>query len=254
MTNTPTGIPTKTGTITRTPPNTFTPSRTATVTATPTITRTPTPTSALSGPVVSYAAAIAQDGCPFCCEYSCMLTPTPTPYIDENGRQVFVNHIGQFLLVVEARRGTSNSNPGTNLFPSGSDRGDLQVLVSEPIGDPSDPVGFGSTRVCDIGPPPTPFGGVPGIDPPTFGADQSITDAIHDMQCRFSIQETTAVACTRDNFGNFAYLGANTRTQFCYQVPMTAAFQRGRTIVAIQLRDLAGNLGPRKEIVVDVEP
>jgi hypothetical protein len=204
--------------------------------------------------VVSYAGAIAQDGCPFCCEFSCMLTPTPTPFINEDGRQVFVHHVGQFLLVIEGRRGTSNINPGTNLFPSGSDRGDLQVLVSAPIGDPSDSAGFGSTRVCDMGPPPTPFGGVPGINPPDFGPGQAVTDAIRDMECRFSIQETSAVACTRSKFGDFAYLGSGTRTQFCYQVPMTAAFQPGDTVVAIQLRDTAGNLGPRKEIVIRVEP
>jgi hypothetical protein len=224
------------------------------VTPTRTVTRTPTPTSALSGPVVSYAGAISQDGCPFCCEFSCMLTPTPTPFINDEGREVFVRSAGQFLLVIEGRRGASNLNPGTNLNPFGSDRGDLQVLLSMPIGDPGDPSGFGSTRVCDMGPPPTPFGGVPGINPPVFAPGQAVTDAIHDMQCRFSIQETTLVACTRSAFGDFAYRGSGTRTQFCYQVPMTAAFQPGDTVVAIQLRDVAGNLGPVKEIVVRVEP
>jgi hypothetical protein len=183
-----------------------------------------------------------------------MRTPTPTPFIDENGRQVFVHSVGQFLLVIEARRGASNSNPGTNLFPGTTDRGDLQVLVSRSTGDPTDPTGFGSTRVCDAGPPPTPFGGVPGVNPPDFAAGQSTTNAIRDMECRFSIQETSAVACTRNNFGDFAYRGTNTRTQFCYQVPMTAAFQEGDTEVAIQLRDLAGNIGPRKEIVIRVQP
>jgi hypothetical protein len=204
--------------------------------------------------VVSYVGAIAQDGCPFCCAFSCMGTPTPTPFINENGREVFVRSVGQFLLVIEGRRGSSNSNPGTNLFPGASDRGDLQVLLSRPIGDPSDPVGFGSTRVCDAGPPPTPFGGVPAVDPPDFAAGQFITNAIRDMECRFSIQATTAAACTRGKFGDFAYLGNGTRTQFCFQVPMTAAFQEGDTEMAIQLRDLAGNIGPRKEIVIRIQP
>ncbi|MBX3026038.1 hypothetical protein KF840_14110 [bacterium] len=183
-----------------------------------------------------------------------MLTPTPTPFINEDGREVFTHRVGQFLLVIEGRRGRSNLNPGTNLFPPSTDRGDLQVLVSRPIGDIRDPVGFGSTRVCDMGPPPTPFGGVPGTNPPVFASGQSITNAIRDMECRFTIQETTAVACTRTRFGDFGYLGTGTRTQFCYQVPMTAAFQPGDTVVAIQLRDSAGNLGPSKEIVVRVQP
>ena len=203
---------------------------------------------------MSYVGAISQDGCPFCCEFACQQTPTPTPFIDENGRQVFVHGVGQFLLVIEARRGTSNVNPGSNIFPSGSDRGDVQVLLSRPVGDPNDPTGFGSTAVCDMGPPPTPFGGVPGVDPPNFAPGDQITKAIQDLACRFSVQETSAVACTRTNFGDFAYRGAGTRTQFCYQVPMTAAFQEGDTVVAIQLRDLSGNLGPIKEIVVRVQP
>ncbi|MFN8642182.1 MAG: hypothetical protein U0802_11180 [Candidatus Binatia bacterium] len=183
-----------------------------------------------------------------------MLTPTPTPFIDDNGREVFVRNSGQFLLVVEARRGASGVNPGSNLLPFGDDRGDVQVLLSRPIGDVNDPVGFGSAAVCDMGPPPTPFGGVPGVDPPQFAPGDQITAAIQDMACRFSVQETSMVACTRGRFGDFAYLGSQTRTQFCYQVAMTAAFQPGDTVVAVQLRDLAGNIGPIKEIVVRVLP
>ena len=123
----------------------------------------------------------------------------------------------------------------------------MQVLVSRNIGN-------GSTAMCDAGPPPTPFGGVPGTDPTVFGPGQTITNAIVDMECRFSIQENTAVACTRDRQGDFAFLGSGTRKQFCYQVPETAEFPIGDTVVAIQLRDLAGNIGPKKEIVVRVLP
>ncbi len=148
--------------------------------------------------------------------------------------------------MIEGRRGTSNIDPGTNTLPTGGDRGDVQVLVSNPIGN-------GSGAVCDAGPPPTPFGGVPG-NPPVFGSGQSITDAIVDMECRFSVQENTTVACTRDRQGDFAFLGTQSRKQFCYQVPQTAEFPVGDTVIAIQLRDLAGNLGPKKEIVVRVTP
>lgn len=203
---------------------------------------------------MSYAGAIRQDGCPFCCEFLCQLTPTPTPFIDELGREVFVRSTGQFLLVIEGRRGTSNLNPGTNLFPIGSDRGDLQIVVSQPLGDPDDPVGFGSAAVCDMGPEPLPFGGVPAVIPTDFGPGQMITNAIQDMQCRFSVQEATNVACTRNRFGDFAYLNAATTRQFCFQVPGSAQFQPGDNLVVIQLRDAAGNIGPKKEIVVRVEP
>jgi hypothetical protein len=154
---------------------------------------------------------------------------------------------GSFLLVIEGRRGTSNVDPGTNTMPTGGDRGDVQVLVSRSIGN-------GSTAVCDAGPAPTPFGGVPGTDPTDFGPGQSTTNAIVDMACRFSIQENTGVACTRDRQGNFAFLGTGSRKQFCYQVPATAEFPVGDTVVGIQLRDLIGNIGPKKEIVVRVLP
>ena len=105
-----------------------------------------------------------------------------------------------------------------------------------------------------MGPPPTPFGGVPGINPPNFDAGTTITNAIKDIECRFSIQASSDVACTRNNFGDFAFRGAGTRTQFCFQVPMTAAFQAGDTLVRIQLRDVAGNIGPLKEFVVRIQP
>jgi len=202
---------------------------------------------------VSFAGVMPQDGCPFCCEFACQLTPTPTPIIDAEGRQVFVQSIGQFLFVVEGERGPSNRNPGTDVHPSGSDRGDLQILVSRPTGDPRSR-GFGSAAVCDMGPSPLPFGGVPGIDPPVFAPGTQTTSAIQDMACRFSAGADTRSVCTRNRYGDFSFLTSSARTQYCYQVPMTGAFQVGDTVVAVQLRDLAGNLGPPREFVIRVTP
>ena len=160
---------------------------------------------------------------------------------------MFVRNSGTFLLVIEGARGPSGRDPGTNIFPFGTDRGDLQVLFSRNIGN-------GSTAICDMGPPPLPFGGVPGINPPDFGPGANVTAAIQDMECRFSIQETSDVACTRDPFGGFSYEGANSRIQFCYPVQASTAFEGGDTIVDVQLRDVAGNLGPPTEFVVRVQP
>ena len=142
------------------------------------------------------------------------------------------------------------------MFPSGSDRGDLQILLSRPIGDPQDPSGFGSTAVCDMGPPPTPFGGVPGINPPIFDGSQQVTNAVQDLECRFSVNTLASIstACTKTRFGDFGYISSATRTQYCYQVPATGAFQPGDTVVSAQLRDVAGNLGPHLEFVVRVVP
>ncbi|MEO8602850.1 MAG: hypothetical protein ABI629_09755 [bacterium] len=203
---------------------------------------------------MSFAGAISQAGCPFCCEFTCRLTPTPTPLIDEAGRQIFVHGVGQFLLVVEGVRGPSNRNAGTNVFPFGSDRGDLQILLSRPTGDPRDGIGFGSAAVCDMGPPPTPFGGVPGINPPDFAPGAQITSAIQDLECRFTTSNDSASACTRNRFGAFSYLSSGARTQYCYHVPLTGEFQTGDTVVSIQLRDGAGNVGPHREFVVRVLP
>ncbi|MGD9762969.1 MAG: hypothetical protein AB7V27_04560 [Candidatus Binatia bacterium] len=201
--------------------------------------------------MVSYAAAIPQNGCPFCCAFHCMLTPTPTPHI-ELGREVFVHTQGQFRIVIEARRGTSQIDPGIEILPGDDDRGDLQILLSAPIGDPTDPIGFGSAAVCDKG--PVDFGGVPGVDPPEFGPSQQVTDAIHDLQCRFSVHTQSDVACTRRRDGTDGFLGDNTRRQFCFLSTITTEFQPGDTVVAVQLRDLGGNLGPKKEFVIRVLP
>jgi hypothetical protein len=217
---------------------------------TPTITRTPTPGSSAVGPRISYIGAISQDGCPFCCEFICATTPTPTPFIDDQGRQVFVHATGQFLFVIEGQIGTSGIAVGNNTMPSGSDRGDVQVLVSQRTGN-------GSALKCDMGPPPIPFGGVPGVNPPLFGPGQSITDAIQDMACRFTIQTESRFACTRTRSGDFGFVsctGQLCAKQFCYQVPLSGAFSIGDNVVGAQLRDLAGNLGPKKEIVIRVLP
>lgn len=153
---------------------------------------------------------------------------------------------GQFLFVIEGARGTSNRDPGENLLTVGSERPDVQVLVDRYIGD-------GSALICDSGPSPIPFGGVPGIDPPLFGPGADVTAALQDMACRFSIQKTSADACTRDRFGQFSFLGTATRKQFCFAVPVTAAFQDDDTVIAVQLVDTVGNVGPKREIVLRVK-
>lgn len=199
---------------------------------------------------------MSQDGCPFCCEFLCAMTPTPTPFIDNQGRQVFVHATGQVLFVIEGQLGTSGIPVGNNIMPSGSERGDVQVLVSKNTGN-------GSAAKCDMGPPPNPFGGVPGINPPLFAPGQAITDAIQDMACRFTIQTESRFACTKTRSGEFGFVSCaptpsggsqSCAKQFCYQVPLSGAFKVGDTEVALQLRDLAGNLGPKKEIVIRVLP
>jgi hypothetical protein len=166
---------------------------------------------------------------------------------DEAGREIFVRHSGQVLLAIEGSRGPSNRDPGERLLVSGAVRPDVQVLFSENLGD-------GSPQICDLGPPPAPFGGVPGFDPPVFGPSENVTSALQDMACRLSVQRTSSDACTRDRFGLFNFLGSGSRKQFCALIPLAAGFHLDDTIVAVQMVDTAGNLGPIKEIVVRVRP
>ncbi len=154
---------------------------------------------------------------------------------------------GQFLFVIEGARGTSNREPGEKLEVSGAERPDVQVLVSRNLGD-------GSTIACDKGPAPQPLGGVPGITPQDFGPESEVTTALQDFACRLAVQKTSGDACTRNRFGLFSFIAPTTRKQFCLAVPRTTAFPVGDTIVALQLLDTQGNVGPRKEIVIRVDP
>jgi hypothetical protein len=196
---------------------------------------------------VSYIAAIPQDGCPFCCAFACQGSPTPTPAFDSEGRRIFFPPSGDLLLVIEGARGTSNRDPGEKLIVEGDERPDLQVLFANDLGN-------GSSLTCDIGPAPNPSGGVPGIDPPVFGPGPDVTAALQDIACRFSLHTTSAEACTKDDFGHFSYRGSGTRLQYCLAVSHNIAFAPGPTVVAVQLADNLGNIGPIHEIVVDVPP
>lgn len=208
---------------------------------------------AQTGPVPKFFGALNQDGCPFCCEFTCRLTPTPTPEVDAQGRRIFRRSSGSFLLVAEAGPGTSARQPGTEgLFdgnsilpitdPSG--RPSVQILASRDLGN-------GSLAIdCRT----IPLGGVKGFPALSFDAGQDITTALRDMACRFEFATLATNACTRDRNGNFAFINGTSTRQFCFQVPAVAALPLGDTILALQFRDTNGNLGPRQEIVVRVAP
>jgi hypothetical protein len=207
------------------------------------------PAGAQSGPAIRAFGTADQDGCPFCCEFICQGTPTPTPEIDAQGRRVFRRTTGQFMLFVEAGPGPSNRQPGSEgVFSGGALNG-----VVDPSGKPSlmmlsqRNLGNGSPQVdCRT----APLGGVqgqPGLD---FNAN--VTDALVDMACRFELVTSSAGACTRDRSGNFAFTASGTTRQYCLQVPAVARFPEGDTVLAAELRDLTGNIGERKEIVIRV--
>jgi hypothetical protein len=192
---------------------------------------------------------VEQDGCPFCCEFSCQLTPTPTPELDPQGRRIFRHASGTFLLVAEAGPGTSGRQPGSEGVFSGSSfqpitdpsgRPSFQALVSADLGD-------GSIKIdC-------PLGGVKGYpNALDFPAGPEITATLIDMACRFEMISSTGGACTRDTFGSFAFISSSATRQYCFQIPPPSEFPIGDTIFAVQFRDTNGNLGPKREIVVRV--
>jgi hypothetical protein len=208
---------------------------------------------AQTGPVVRWAGAVDQDGCGSCCQFACLRTPTPTPEIDSLGRRVFRRTSGQFLLIVEGGLGTSSRQPGSEGVYSGgavlpithsSARPSLQVQSARNLGN-------GSTAIdCRT----QPLGGVRGFPTLDFASGSTVTTGLVDMACRFELTTSTTLACTRDRYGNFAFLGSGTTRQYCFQVKTVDEFPDGVNVVAVQLRDTNGNLGPKKEFVVIIEP
>jgi len=210
------------------------------------------PVAAQTGPTVRFAGAVNQDGCPFCCAFDCQAEPTPAPEFDDQGRRVFRRSSGQFLLVVEAGQGTSGRNPGSEGVFSGTD----VVSITHASGLPSlqllagNDLGTGTPQVdCRS----EPLGGVKGFPALDFAAS-GVNTALVDMACRFELAQSSSFACTRDRFGNFAFLGVASARQYCFQVSHVSEFLPGRTVAAVRLRDTSGNLGPRHEFVVVVEP
>lgn len=128
-------------------------------------------------------------------------------------------------------------------------------------------LGNGSAAVCD-GSPANPPGGIPGFDPPVIDCDDpdltpqemtdclaqvsQVTNALVDIACRFTYVTSQGNACTRNPFGDFSYISSVASRQYCFQVPADSRLASGDTVFAVQARDRAGNLGPRREIVVRV--
>ena len=126
------------------------------------------------------------------------------------------------------------------------ERPDLLIESSQPLGN-------GSAAVCDLGPPPPEGegGGIPAIDPPDFGPGDSITAALLDFACRFAVQPTAGEACTLNSFGDYAFRSPDSTIQYCNQFAAVSAFPVGLTVLTARLRDVAGNLGPPAQIVID---
>ncbi len=163
---------------------------------------------------------------------------------------------------METKKGRSNLTAGTCVGPdfgppcpshTGSPPGydrqrpDGQLVFGNAIGN-------GDPTVCDLGPPPT-GGGVPGnLDWLSFPAGNDVTLALQDASCKFesNVAASPSDACTLGKNGLPDFIDDLTTRQYCFVVPQTARFPVGKTIVGFQARDTRGNLGPKKEIVIEV--
>ncbi len=186
----------------------------------------PTP----EGPVSTFFGLATADGVPV------------RPVAAVHGADLFVRPTGSgFQVIVEGRAGLSGKPPGLNMLDSDRDdptkRPDLQILSNEPLGD-------GSRQVC--------VGGVPAIDPPSFGPSQAVADALNDLACRF-VPISNASPCTVDEFGRPRFVGSGTQAQYCLVIArQQLEFPRGDTELTLRLRDADGRLGPARQMVVRV--
>lgn len=251
-----TAVPTATGPVrtpTRTPSRTHTLRPTATETPIPTATATSTQGTVPIGPVVSYIGLTFAD--------DTLMQPTQ---VLPGGIRVFVVARGTgFGMVVEGKAGIGGINPGCSSFREGlefSDIGcptfegdtllpDLQVVVSQPLGD-------GSAAVCDTR---GAAGGVPAVVPLMFSEQQA--DAINDLACRFvdgegdpkSRAQVDGCVSFPSRPVDYGFVDEDSVLQFCSaKIPRNLEFPAGETVITVRLRDIEGNVGPTASMIIRV--
>ncbi len=179
------------------------------------------------GPVLTFFGVVTAAG-----------DPTQPVGATDDGVPVYLRSVGVgFKLVVEAASGSSGKTVGHDVQPS-TGRPDLQIETSSQLGD-----GSFDARCARY---------VPDIDPPYFGPGSSVDAALRAFACGFLVSTTNATACTIGPFGNNAWVASGTQAQFCLQIEALRQFPPGQTRLTVQLRDADGNLGPRRQIVVQV--
>jgi hypothetical protein len=176
---------------------------------------------------------------------------TPLPNTDP---PIYQQPIGfNFKVVVEAKRGPSGRPAGQNAFrydPSDPTvRPDLEIIVSQPLGN-------GSTKVCDDGSDGMPIGGVPAST--GFDLLQPISDAINDFACRFTNGSGNPGAvglgdqCTIGRDGLPVFANSSSMVQFCAQIAEKFEFPLGDTLVTARVHDSTGTPGDPASMIVRV--
>lgn len=218
-----------------------TPVRSATPSGTTTCSPTPTPTIAI-GPVITFFGVTRGD--------DTLVSPSGATV---DGTTVYSRPAASgFSLVVEGRPGSSGASVGRSTYqPDLTSFPDLQIEASRPLGN-------GSPAVCDR--TGRTAGGVPAIDPPNFDETQINVDIVNDFACRFLDGSGAPVgrggteACVLFPDGNYGFVGAASRIQFCAVIDRVVEFPLGDTLVTARLRDVNGNPGPSSQLVIRVGP
>jgi hypothetical protein len=167
------------------------------------------------------------------------------------GYPIYRNPVGSgFIIVVEAKPGISNVEPGRSIFrydPNDpKQRPDLEIEVNRPLGD-------GSTEVCDSRRPK--IGGVPAINPPSFADTKQVSATLNDLSCRFETFLESSASCTVGKSGDFSFADPkNSKAQFCMVVAKAWNFPEGETLVSARVRDSEGNPGPVDHFVLERKP
>ncbi len=187
----------------------------------------------LIGPIITYFGAARADG-----------TTVEPMSVDKKGIPTYHSAVGSgFMLVVEAKPGKSELEPGRRVFAYDPDdpklRPDLEIETSRDMGN-------GSPAVCDRRRPTV--GGVPGINPPSFAETKKISDAINDFSCRFETFIESDSSCTLSKSGDYSFVSKDTMTQFCMIVARSYQYPIGQTVLSVRLRDADGNPGPVKQM------
>jgi hypothetical protein len=167
---------------------------------------------------------------------------------DDEGRPIFVRPFGQGMtILVEARPGGTRRLVGRTTYNEGGSLPDLQVIVSNPLGD-------GAADVCEGD---GVRGGVPGNAELDFDA-ANVAAAINDLGCRAFGREGlqgqsffTKPAGARDVWHQ---VDVDSQVQFGIPIAKAWAFPVGDTIVAVRVRDQSGNLSAVEQMVVRVSP
>ncbi|MGD9764344.1 MAG: hypothetical protein AB7V27_11560 [Candidatus Binatia bacterium] len=191
------------------------------------------------GPVITYLGITRADGH--------KVDPSGK---NKQGVPVFQHPVGSgFMIVVEAKPGISNIEPGRSIFNYDPNdpkaRPDLEIQVDRALGD-------GSVEVCDARRPKV--GGIPAVKPANFAETPQISAALNDLACRFETFIESEASCTVNRFGDFAFLNKDSVVQFCMVVARSWHFQEGDTVVSVRLRDTEGYPGPVEKIVLRNQP